>query len=256
MFSALTFNMQNGQPWDEEDPGETDVNLEATWEFLREQDADVIFLQEVERRHEGGRQVEPPPHYAWLKERLSDYDSVFAYPHPNPDEIPFGLGLAIFSRTPLRAFRRVDLAPAELSFDFQGVTRKPSHRLLIGAETVIAEHALTLFNTHLQAYFMLAAASSDAHRGQRDRVEQVLRETSGPLLMGGDFNSAPGESLVAQFGDAGFSTCQNSEVTWRREPFVLDHLFHNPAFRSAGCRVIPTLASDHHAVRADFEFVQ
>ena len=120
MFSALTFNMQNGQVWDEENPDQAEVSLSRAIEFLREQDADVVFLQEVERGYDGGQQIEPPPHYERLKNDLAEYDSVFSYPRPNRMEIPFGLGLAIFSKTALRNFYRKDLPPAEIAFEFGG----------------------------------------------------------------------------------------------------------------------------------------
>ena len=123
MFSALTFNMQNGQVWDEESPDEADVSLSRATSFLRDQNADIILLQEVERGYDGGRQIEPPPHYERLKKELVGYDSVFGYPRPNKMEIPFGLGLAIFSRTPLKNFSRRDLPPAEIAFEFGGAMR-------------------------------------------------------------------------------------------------------------------------------------
>ena len=251
MFSALTFNMQNGQGWDESNPDDPEVSLGGTLAFLRGQDADVIFLQEVERGYEGGRQVEPPPHYLWLKERLKGYDAVFGYPQPNLQEIPFGLGLATFSKTPLRDFQRVDLPPPDVTFEFGGTTRTPSQRLLISAETEIAGRTLRLLNTHLQAFFMINS-SSNAHRAQRDLVEAELRRFDGPVLLGGDFNSAPQETVIAQFATAGFRPTQAKEITWRRMPFVLDHIFFNNALRLEGSQVIPTPASDHHAVRAEF----
>ncbi len=253
MFSALTFNMQNGQVWDEENPDEAEVSLARSISFLREQDADIVFLQEVERGYDGGQQVEPPPHYERLRKDLAGYDSVFGYPRPNRMEIPFGLGLAIFSKTPLRNFFRRDLPPAEIAFEFGGVMRKPSHRLLICVETDIEGHALRLINTHLQAFFMINASSND-HHTQRDRVEVELRRSSGATLLGGDFNSAPGETLIEQFKRAGFHPSQNTEVTWRRMPFVIDHIFYNYALRLEACAVIPTPASDHHAVRSEFSF--
>ena len=88
MFSALTFNMQNGQVWNEEDPDQAEVSLACSVAFLCEQDADIIFLQEVERGFDGGGQIEPPPHYERLKAALPGYDSCFAYPRPNRMEIP------------------------------------------------------------------------------------------------------------------------------------------------------------------------
>ena len=254
MFSALTFNMQNGQAWDEENPDDPTVDLDGTVTFLREQNADVIFLQEVEKGYEGGNQVDPPPNYTCLKEKLTGYDSVFGYPIANPLEIPFGLGLAIFSKTPLQNSYRVDLPPAEISFEYAGIKRQPSHRLLLGADTMIAGRSVRLLNTHLQAFFMIGATSND-YPGQRNVVEAELRKCAGPTLLAGDFNSTPQESLVQQFADAGFQVSQNTEITWRRMPFVLDHIFHNEALKLERAQVLATLASDHHAIRSEFSFV-
>ncbi|HEY5811225.1 MAG TPA: endonuclease/exonuclease/phosphatase family protein [Terrimicrobiaceae bacterium] len=254
MFSALTFNMQNGQVWDEEDPDQAEVSLGSAISFLRDQDADLIFLQEVERGYEGGQQIEPPPHYGHLKRDLIGYDSVFAYPRPNKVELPFGLGLAIFSKTPLNAFWRKDLPPAEIAFEFGGVMRKPSHRLMISAETEIEGRKLRVINTHLQAFFMINASSND-HHTQRDRVEVELRKCLGATLLGGDFNCAPGETLIEQFRRAGFHPSQSVRATWRRMPFVIDHIFFNRLLRLESCCVVPTAASDHHAVRSEFSFV-
>jgi len=255
MFSTLTFNMQNGQGWDEGNPDGQAVNLAETLAFLCAQDADVIFLQEVERGYDGGRQIQPPPHYLWLKERLTGYDAVFGYPQPNPQEIPFGLGLAIFSKVPLRDFQRVDLPPPDVTFEFGDVTRVPSQRLLISAVGEVEGRRVRLLNTHLQAFFMINT-SSNAHRAQRDLVERELRKYDGAVLLGGDFNSAPGETVIEQFEQAGFHAAQKREITWRRMPYVLDHIFHNDALRLEKCQVIPTPASDHHAVRAEFSFTK
>lgn len=254
MFSALTFNMQNGQVWDDANPDNSPVDVDQTIAFLRGQDADIIFLQEVEPGFEGGAQIEPPPTYGLLREALPQYDAVFGYPIPNPLEIPFGLGLAIFSKTPLADFFRVDLPPAHIDFEFGGVRRKPSHRLLIGAETRIEGRPLRLLNTHLQAFFMINGSSNDQPE-QRDLVERNLRASTVATLLGGDFNTAPGENLVGQFEGAGFQATQKTEITWRRKPLVLDYIFHNAPLRLERCAVIPTLSSDHHAVRGEYSFI-
>jgi endonuclease/exonuclease/phosphatase family metal-dependent hydrolase len=252
-FSALTFNMQNGQPWDETAPDADGVELDRTIDFLRTQDADILFLQEVERGFEGGTQIDPPPHFTQLRSQLKGYDAVFAYPVPNDKEIPFGLGLAIFSKSKLRDFQRIDLPAADITFEFNGATRIPSQRLLISASTIIAGREVRLLNTHLQAFFMIGASSAD-HRAQRDIVEAALRAQTGPTILAGDLNSAPGEGVVEQFDAAGFRTAQNETITWRRKPFILDHLFYNAPLQLKAHSVIPTPASDHHAVRAEFAF--
>lgn len=254
MFSTLTFNMQNGQLWDDASPDDTPVDLDASVAFIQEQDCDIVFLQEVECGFEGGGQIEPPPNYEFLRSRLAGYHSVFGYPLKNPLELPFGLGLAIFSKTPLRNFFRIDLPPADIRFEYAGIERRPSHRLLVAAETEIEGRAVRLINTHLQAFFMIKASSND-HREQRDLVEQELRRSVAPTLLAGDFNSSPEETLLAQFGEAGFRSAQADQVTWKRMPFVVDHIFYNAPFRLESSRVVPTKASDHDAVRAEFSFV-
>lgn len=250
-FSALTFNMQFGQAWDADEPDKAPVNLDDTIVFLEQADADIIFLQEVEQARPDGEQLWPPPNFMRLKAALHGYHSVFAYPKRNPDELPFGIALAIFARAPLVDFRALDLPPAPILFDFEGRTVAPSHRQLISARTLIAGRTVQLFNTHLQAFFMING-SSDAHREQRDLVEKAVRAVEGPVLLAGDFNSAPEESLVEQFTAAGLRTAQNTEPTWRRRPYVMDHMFFNSGLRLQGAEVVPTLCSDHHAVRADF----
>ena len=165
-------------------------------------------------------------------------------------EIPFGLGLAIFSKGPIRSFSAKTFR-RQKSRSNSGACCKPSHRLMISVDTDIEGRALRLLNTHLQAFFMINASSND-HHTQRDRIEVELRKCSGATLLGGDFNCAPGETLIEQFKRAGFHPSQNTEVTWRRMPFVIDHIFYNYGLRLEGCAVVPTPASDHHAVRSEF----
>ncbi len=253
-FRTITFNMQNGQPWDEAAPDNPRIDLEKTSEFLLGLEADVIFLQEVERGLDGGNQIDPPPNYSFLRKCLKGYDSAFAYPVPNPTEIPFGLGLAIFSKSKLRDFQKTDLAACGGEFEFEGTQRKPSQRLLISAGTVIQGREIRLLNTHLQAFFMIGCTSTE-HPTQRNAVAAELRLQKGPAILAGDLNCTPGEGVVEQFEQAGFRTAQNQELTWRRMPYVLDHLFYNAPLRPESHSVIPTLASDHHAVRADFSLV-
>ncbi len=253
MFRFLTFNIQNGQPWDTSDPDDPRVDIEGVGSFLAAQEADVLCLQEVERGYDGGRQIEPPPHYSLLKDMLPGYDSVFAYPLRNKLEIPFGLGLAIFSRTPLRDFDRVDLPAAPIHFEFDGKKRQASSRLLIEATTEINGSSLRILNTHLQAFFMIGALS-DAYPEQRNIVEAELRKQTGPAILCGDMNAAPEESLVEQFEAAGFSTVQKTEPTWKRRPYVVDHIFRNSGLRLMSHKILPTPTSDHDAIVADFEF--
>jgi endonuclease/exonuclease/phosphatase family metal-dependent hydrolase len=254
MFRVLQFNMQFGQTWDDADPDRAPIDLEATLAEIRRHDADLVFLQEVEQARRGDVQTQPPPNYTRLRAALAGHDSFFAYPRPDARELPFGIGLAIFSKTPLRAAFHTDLPSPPIEFDFNGQKTTPTDRLLIGAKTTLAGRELQLLNTHLLAFFMLGS-SSEENSGQRDLVAGHLRAMTGPALLAGDFNVRNSASLLAQFSSCGFSTVQQTEVTWRRQPHVLDHIFYNAPLRPVRHAVRPTKASDHHALVADFEFV-
>ncbi|MSU23294.1 MAG: endonuclease [Opitutus sp.] len=257
-FRVLQFNMQFGQIWDDTYPDRAPVRLDATIEEIRRHQADVILLQEVEQALPGGVQIQQPPNYTRLRAELAGYDSWFAYPKADPRELPFGIGLAIFSRTPLRDTMRLELPSPSIEFDFFGKKTTPTDRVMIGAKTTVLGRELQLFNAHLLAFFMLGS-SSTLNPFQRNLVAEQLAAARGPTILTGDFNVSKHHTLTAQFGACGFTTVQETEVTWRRRPFVLDHIFHNPSLRcvahSVAHSVVPTPASDHHALVADFEFV-
>ncbi len=255
-FKVLQFNMQFGQVWDEVHPDQAPVDLDLTIAEIRGQKADVVLLQEMEQARPRGVQPDPPPNYTRLREALGGYDSYFSYPKPDPRELPFGIGLAIFSKTPLREALRRDLPSPPIEFEFPGGKRTPTDRLLIGAKTTLGGRELRIFNTHLLAFFMLNA-NSEEHLCQRELVLKALNNASPPgaTLVGGDFNVSRHEPLVRQFSAAGYETVQADKVTWRRGPYVLDHIFYNRRLRPVRHAVEPTRASDHHLLLAEFEFV-
>ena len=107
-------------------------------------------------------------------------------------------------------------------------------------------------------------ASSPAHAAPgvriasatvRELVLEKLRAAKGPTLPGGDFNVSRHESPVRQSDGAGYRTVQTAEVTWRRRPCVLDHIFHSRHLRPVRHEMKPALASDHHMLVVQFEFV-
>ena len=252
-FRVLQFNMQFGQNWNQADPDAESINLDLTIAEIRSHDADIVLLQEVEQALPGGVQLNPPPNFTRLRAELPGYDSFFSYPKADPRELPFGFGLAILSKTPLRDPIRRDIPSPAVEFNFQGERRTPTDRLFIGASTTIEGRQLQIFNTHLLAFFMLNT-NSDAHISQREFVADRLRGSTGPTVLGGDFNVSNHESLVEQFERVGFQTLQANEVTWRRRPYVLDHIFYSRQLRPVGHAVKETEASDHHVLVGEFEF--
>jgi len=253
MFKVLQFNMQFGQRWDDAYPDHAPVNLDLTIAEIRSHDADIVLLQEVEQVTPLGVQHNPPPNYTKLRAAFSGYDGYFSWRKIEPRELPFGIGLAVFSKTPLRDTLSIDLPSPAIEFEFHGQKRTPTDRLLLGAKTTLAGRELRIFNTHLLAFFMLNP-SAEEQDGQRKIVIEQLRASEGPTLLGGDFNVSKHESLVQQFADAGYKTVQTKKVTWRRRPYVLDHIFFSRQLRPVRHAVKPTPASDHHVLVAEFEF--
>lgn len=254
-FKVLQFNMQFGQTWNAADPDHAPVNLDLTIDEIRSHDADIVLLQEVEQARPGGAQPDPPPNYTRLRAALRGYDSQFAYPKADSRELPFGIGLAIFSKTPLRGMLRRDLPSPPVVFEFKGEKKTPTDRLLLGATTTVAGRELRVLNTHLLAFFMIHSQTED-HPVQRRLVIEMLRTWSGPTVLGGDFNVVSHDALSRQFGAAGYRTVQMEEATWRRHPLILDHIFFSSHLHPVRHAVKPTPASDHHVVIAEFEFTE
>lgn len=246
--------MQFGQIWDDRDPDNAPIRLEDAIAEIARHNADIIHLQEVERAQVGGVQTQPPPNYGRLLKAFPGYHGHFAYPPADPRELPFGLGLAILSRTPLRETFAETIPSPPVEFNFFGEKKTPTDRLMIGATTDIEGRSLRLLNTHLLAFFMLKTSSRE-HPGQRRQIGGKLRAAQAagsPLILTGDFNVRDHVGLAAEYAAEGFSTVQTSEITWRRQPYVLDHIFHNASLRCVHREVFPTPASDHHALVADF----
>ena len=249
-FRILQFNMQYGQVWDESDPHNAPIRLADAIAEIARHDADVIHLQEVEQARPGGRQEQPPPNLQKIMAAFPGYHVHFSYPPADPRELPFGIGLAILSRTPLRDLFAETIPSPAIEFDFFGEKKTPTDRLLIGATSELGGRPVRLLNTHLLALFMLKS-DSRRHPEQRRRVAGHLRaaQTAGAAaILSGDFNVRDHVGLTAEYAAEGFTTVQTSRVTWRRQPYVLDHIFHNSPLRCVAHEVTPTMASDHHAL--------
>ncbi len=254
-FKVLQFNMQFGQVWDDAAPDTAPIDLNQTIAEILRQDADIVLLQEVEQAQPGGKQINPAPNYTKLCQALNGYHSYFSYPKADPRELPFGIGLAIFSKTPLYDPFRLELPSPPVEFEFNGEAKTPTDRLLIGAKTTIDGHEVQLYNTHLLAFFMLNS-SGTIHSGQRQLVLNEINKSRIPTLLGGDFNASNHLDLIDKFAQEGFRTAQSKEITWRRKPYVLDHIFYDPQLQLVSQAVIPTLSSDHHLLVAELDFVE
>ena len=251
-FRLLQFNMQFGQIWDEDDPDNAPICIEDSIRELKVYDGDIVLLQEVEQVQPGGIQVVPPPNFSRLKHELTGYESVFAYPPEDSRELPFGIGLALFSKYPILSSKTVVLPGAPVEFNFEGELTTPTDRILLIVEVDVDGTVVTFLNTHLQAYFMINASSND-HPEQKNLVLQEALKIDGPMVLAGDFNSVDAESLLEDYERAGRRTMQKDMVTWKRMPLVLDHIFINKHLELEGGTVDEVSASDHHMLVAEIK---
>lgn len=251
-IQVATFNIQFGQRWREEDPDGAPVEIDRCVEFLRELGADILLLQEVEHAVRPPAADDPGSNFAAIRRGLPDYDGYCAFPISDEPQLPFGLGLAILARTPLVHRTNVDLPGPPITFKFANRATRPGPRTFMGARTTIAGREIQIFNTHLQAFFMIGS-SSEQHTTQRDMVAEQLIASRLPTIFGGDLNCAPNESTIEQFEAAGYRTAQKEAPTWHRRPYLCDHLFFNDGLLLENARVVPTTVSDHMPVVASFE---
>jgi endonuclease/exonuclease/phosphatase family metal-dependent hydrolase len=251
-FRLIQFNMQFGQLWDSVNPDNSHIDIEETVRLLKLYDGDIIVLQEVEKVQLGGEQNQPPDHFTYLQSKLEGYNGSFAYPPKDARELPFGIGLATFSKFPIVNSRTVVLPGAPVIFEFEGKNTAPTDRVLLVTEIEVEGRILSILNTHLQAYFMINA-SSDDYPEQRNIVLDEAMAIEGSVVLAGDFNCVSGEGLLKQYENAGLQAMQKKSVTWKRMPHVLDHIFFNNRLTLKGGTVDEVTASDHHILVAEFK---
>lgn len=248
---VLTWNMQYGQGWDPADPDNAPIALSAVEGVLRESLADVVFLQEVEQVVTDRPPLEPPPHFTRLQANGLYRHSAFTYPPADSEELPFGYGLAIFSRLPLHNVEAIPLPAPDITFPFRGRTHCCTQRALLKAEAELPDGShVALLNTHLQAFFMIET-TADEHPAQRERVGQAVKEARHPVILAGDFNVAPEEGTIRYFESLGLNTQAPPVVTWKRRPYKLDYILAGAPWQVRHLDVQPTMASDHELVVAD-----
>jgi len=216
-------------------------NLERVAALIRETAADIVLLQEVDRKTRRSGNVD---HVAEL-ERLTGMHSAFG------KSLSFQggeYGIAILSRFRIDSSRTVPLPidPPQLR---SGVSYEP--RVALRAWLTTSRGALHLVNTHMDA------SGDDRYRRQEIVTVLALGDSSRvPTLMGGDLNSTP-ESAVQQSvrargwrdawtecGDASAGFTYPADSGTKR----IDYLYFRGDTRCTRASVPASQASDHRAL--------
>lgn len=237
---VLTFNIHAGKDAAQQ------PNIERVAAVIDSTDADIVLLQEVDRRtaRAGGAD-----HLAEL-ERLTGMHAAFA---KSLNYQGGDYGIALLSRWPIDSAATVPLQvdpPQERS----GVSHEP--RVALHAVVRAPFGALHVLNTHIDAGGPASYRRQEAV-GVLARIRNNV-PADAPLILGGDLNTRPSTDVIAAVSlsltDA-FATCGtgNGDTFPARQPDRrIDYVF----FRQARClhaRVHQSQASDHRPLLVTLE---
>ncbi|MEL7187840.1 MAG: endonuclease/exonuclease/phosphatase family protein [Pseudomonadota bacterium] len=188
--------------------------------FVKAEQPDVIFLQEVSPQWEAG-----------LGELLNEW------PHAYVESRPGNFGIAAYSKHPFDSIRHVDSPPL-------------GYPTLIAALTIEQER-VNLISTH--PTIPLGASLSAARNQQMVSVAELAGSSAGPTIVSGDFNATVWDWRLSDFENA--SGLKNARrgfgvlPTWPARALGLripiDHVFVSDDIQVLKLETGPNIGSDH-----------
>lgn len=237
LVRVLVYNIHAGK-----DAKQVD-NLDRVAALIKEQNADIVLLQEVDKFTQRSGKVDQ---LAKL-EQLTGMKGTFG---KSLDYQGGDYGIAILSRWPITTSQTTSLKvePAQTR---AGGSKEP--RVALTAVTQSPFGDLIIINTHIDA------GREDTYRKQEaPQVVSLAREAlsrGARVLVGGDFNSTP-ESDVQQtvrsmgMRDAWMECGSGDGFTYPDEVPVkrIDYLYLTGKLSCTGAQVLDSHASDHRAI--------
>jgi endonuclease/exonuclease/phosphatase family metal-dependent hydrolase len=217
-------------------------NLERVAAVIESSNADLVLLQEVDRRTTRSGNVDQ---LATLM-RLTGLHGAFG---KSLDYQGGEYGIATLSRWPITSQHVVQL-PVVPEQTRAGGSIEP--RIALFVTTAAPAAALDVVNTHLDA------SREDDYRRQEvvHLLDALAAHTAPSLLLGGDFNSTPDNVFVAGalrnagFRDAWVTCGRGNGLTYPAAVPVkrIDYLYLRGDRRCSSASVLESQASDHRAV--------
>ena len=210
-------------------------NLDRVAEIVRSTRADIVLLQEVDRRTKRSGGVDQLDSLRLLTGLEGAFGKTIDY-----DGGEYGLG--ILSRWAIQSDSLVPLPVAAPHAGYEA-------RGAMVARIEMPGHGLRIIDTHLDA-------SRESYR--TEQAGHLAAIAAGPQqadMVGGDFNSEPGAGVLAVLAAAGFrdawSGCgDGSGLTFpvARPVKRIDYLLTSSRWKCVSATVLPADASDHRAV--------
>jgi endonuclease/exonuclease/phosphatase family metal-dependent hydrolase len=219
-------------------------NLERVAAIVRETNADIVLLQEVDRGTERSGRTDQPTVLARLAAMHVAFGSALDYQGGK-------YGIAILSRWPIVAETLIHL-PVDPPQQRSGGSYEPRGALRVSIRR--NSGPLVVINTHLDA------SREDVWRRQEIRTILAIADTAmhafaGPVLVGGDFNSTPDsevQRILRTFGlrDSWLECGRGDGYSYPADSSIkrIDYLYQTRGSRCLDARVLATQASDHRPV--------
>jgi len=209
------------------------LDLERIAARIREQEPDLVVLQEVDNKCRRSKSVDQAAELA----KLAGLTAVFgkAMDHDGGE-----YGQAILSKHPLGE-TKIHKLPGD-----------GEPRIAFEAEVKVGARALRVVSVHLDH-------QQDARRlKQAEVLVKELSATKGPLVLAGDFNDVPGSPVMKVFGDA-LTAVEKGEAKLTcpaAQPKVeIDHFFLRGLKAVSPVTVLPeAVASDHRPLVVTVRF--
>lgn len=220
----MTYNLHSGKD------SANQPNLQAMIETIREQNPDIVALQEVACRTLPTGNIDMPK---ILREELGMFQ-IFApsIPHGGGD-----YGIALMTRFPVRSVRVhhiPDVPEAEREAHFE-------HRIVIVCDIETPEGIITFLCTHL--------GLSEAER--KNGVAMLCRlidENPYPVAVAGDLNTSACEELIQPLFER--VKAHSTELTFPEKNCThkIDYILTSPHWQVEKEEPLPSEASDHKAL--------
>ncbi|MBB3945613.1 endonuclease/exonuclease/phosphatase (EEP) superfamily protein YafD [Rhizobium skierniewicense] len=151
------------------------------------------------------------------------------------------------------------------SCDLLILSKRPLENARIGSLSYVSRERFAMATINLDGQELTLAAAhlakpyfDEYHRNELSRIRSAISSVSGPLILGGDFNSA---SIAPDMGDFLLATdlkkAQWEPATWPTGAgqfgIAIDHIFaRQPATLMKLDRLPDSLGSNHYGLVADF----
>lgn len=235
-LDVMSYNIYHGVGEDEE------LNLERIADVIRDADAEIIGLQEVDRHY--GERSDFQDQAKELADLLGYHYTYGANLESEPEgdqEQTRQYGNAILSKYPIIESENISLTS-------------------VGEQRGVQQTKINVRGIHVNVYNTHLGLDEASRTTQVEEILNLASEKQGPKLLFGDLNTEPTspeyKDLLAddQFKDV-FSGIENAETFPINEPEKrIDYIFSSPDVSYENQEVIQSNASDHLPIKSEVTF--